>query len=223
MISQLHRRFYTNYFSQHAGLTLAAAALYALSFTPLAKIEVQFAVNQDLVFSLRFTAILLFLLGFRANYPFLKVLHIVASVAVGIVPTMFLAIISSGALFVALLGGIFSVLGGGIDKEWLASMAEFSAFWLVSVSITMGTWLLIARGIFAQYKEQHALDSTGSFITVALLLFFFGFFGGHRFYTGKVVSGIIYAMTFGVLGFGVLYDSIMLLLGKFTDSKGNPL
>ncbi|OIP48997.1 MAG: hypothetical protein COZ12_09005 [Deltaproteobacteria bacterium CG_4_10_14_3_um_filter_60_8] len=39
-----------------------------------------------------------------------------------------------------------------------------------------------------------------------LLLTFLGVFGIHRMYLGKWPTGIIYLLTMGLLGFGVLYD-----------------
>ena len=47
--------------------------------------------------------------------------------------------------------------------------------------------------------------------TVAwILLTFLGIFGVHRMYMGKWISGIIYFLTGGFLGFGVLYDFLTL-------------
>ena len=43
-----------------------------------------------------------------------------------------------------------------------------------------------------------------------ILLTFLGVFGIHRIYMGKWISGIIYFLTGGVLGFGVLYDFLTL-------------
>lgn len=39
-----------------------------------------------------------------------------------------------------------------------------------------------------------------------ILLAFLGFFGIHRFYMGKWPTGIVYLLTFGLLGLGYLYD-----------------
>ncbi len=44
-----------------------------------------------------------------------------------------------------------------------------------------------------------------------LLCFFFGMFGVHRFYEGKIGTGILWACTFGFLGIGWLIDLIILL------------
>ena len=46
---------------------------------------------------------------------------------------------------------------------------------------------------------------------VALVLcLLFGVFGIHRFYEGKKITGFIYLFTFGLLGYGVVFDLILL-------------
>ncbi|MFT4824825.1 MAG: TM2 domain-containing membrane protein YozV [Halioglobus sp.] len=43
-----------------------------------------------------------------------------------------------------------------------------------------------------------------------ILLTFLGVFGIHRFYMGKVFTGILYLCTLGLFGVGVLYDFLTL-------------
>ena len=56
-----------------------------------------------------------------------------------------------------------------------------------------------------------------------LLCFFFGFLGAHRFYVGKIGTGILQILTLGGLGIWALIDFIMIIIGKFTDKEGNAL
>jgi TM2 domain-containing membrane protein YozV len=59
---------------------------------------------------------------------------------------------------------------------------------------------------------------------VALLLcFFIGVLGIHRFYVGKVGSGILQIITLGGFGIWVLIDFIMIICGSFKDKDGLPL
>lgn len=43
-----------------------------------------------------------------------------------------------------------------------------------------------------------------------VLLTFLGAFGVHRFYMGKIFTGLLYLCTLGLLGLGVLYDFLTL-------------
>jgi len=62
--------------------------------------------------------------------------------------------------------------------------------------------------------------SDKNWIVAILLCFFLGGLGAHRFYVGKIGTGIVQLLTLGGLGFWALFDLIMLILGKFTDSEG---
>jgi len=50
-----------------------------------------------------------------------------------------------------------------------------------------------------------------------------GVFGCHRFYVGKIGSGLCQLFTFGGLGIWYLYDVIMVASGSFRDASGKRL
>jgi hypothetical protein len=68
--------------------------------------------------------------------------------------------------------------------------------------------------------ETAAGTGTKSWIAALLLCFFLGGLGVHRFYVGKIGTGILMLVTFGGLGVWVLIDLIMIAVGKFSDKQG---
>ncbi len=62
--------------------------------------------------------------------------------------------------------------------------------------------------------------SDKSFVAALLLCIFLGSIGVHRFYAGKVGTGILMIVTFGGMGIWTLIDLILIIVGKFTDSTG---
>lgn len=65
--------------------------------------------------------------------------------------------------------------------------------------------------------------SDKGFVPTILLCFFFGFIGVHRFYVGKIGTGILMIITLGGLGIWTLVDFIIIVTGNFTDSLGRPI
>jgi len=60
-------------------------------------------------------------------------------------------------------------------------------------------------------------------LTALLLCLFLGGLGIHRFYVGKVGTGILWLLTLGILGIGALVDLIMIIVGSFKDKEGKVL
>ena len=67
------------------------------------------------------------------------------------------------------------------------------------------------------------MESEKNGIVCLLLCLFVGYLGIHRFYVGKVGTGILMIITIGGFGLWQLIDLILVVMGKFTDSEGNPV
>ncbi|MBQ9467681.1 MAG: TM2 domain-containing protein [Clostridia bacterium] len=58
-------------------------------------------------------------------------------------------------------------------------------------------------------------------LTAAILCAFLGTLGIHRFYVGKIGTGLLWLFTGGMFGFGFVVDMITILCDAFTDINGN--
>ena len=75
--------------------------------------------------------------------------------------------------------------------------------------------------------RQPAIQLAGSsdkrILPAALLAGMFGPLGVHRFYVGKIGTGILMILTLGGLGIWWAIDFIMIVVGSFKDKDGNRL
>jgi len=72
-----------------------------------------------------------------------------------------------------------------------------------------------------QYTGDDVSDKT--ILPAFLFCFFVGWLGVHRFYVGKIGTGVIWLLTLGLLGVGVFVDWILITIGSFKDSNGKTL
>lgn len=67
------------------------------------------------------------------------------------------------------------------------------------------------------------MKSEKDWLVTLLLCLFLGSIGVHRFYTGKIGTGLLQLFTLGGCGIWVLIDLIMILVGNFKDKDGNAI
>ncbi len=66
-------------------------------------------------------------------------------------------------------------------------------------------------------------DGQKNWLVTLLLCIFVGSLGVHRFYVGKIGTGILQLITLGGCGIWTLIDLIMIIVGNFTDKDGNKI
>lgn len=69
-------------------------------------------------------------------------------------------------------------------------------------------------------KVEVEMKSEKSKVAALLLCIFLGGLGIHRFYVGKIGTGVLYLLTGGLFGIGVIVDIIKIAVGSFTDKNG---
>lgn len=84
----------------------------------------------------------------------------------------------------------------------------------------------VAPGMFDAPGRAVTYSATDKRMLPATLLCGLGFFavaGIHRFYVGKIGTGVLMLLTFGGLGIWSLIDFFRIVSGTFTDKDGNTL
>ena len=78
---------------------------------------------------------------------------------------------------------------------------------------------VVCTGCGVMQPAAKVLDER-KILPVFLLAFLFGVFGVHRFYVGKIGTGLLQLVTIGGLGIWVLVDLVMIITGNFRDKDG---
>ena len=74
--------------------------------------------------------------------------------------------------------------------------------------------------IMENQNLQSNPKSEKGYVPMILLCFFVGGLGVHRFYAGKIGTGILMLLTLGGLGIWTLIDFVIIVLGNFKDADG---
>lgn len=93
---------------------------------------------------------------------------------------------------------------------WLFTLGLFGIGWLIDLFLIPG----MDRAADARYAAGRK-----EYTIAWVLLTFTGFFGLHRMYLGKWLTGILYLCTFGLLGIGIVYD-FWTLNGQVSEING---
>jgi TM2 domain-containing membrane protein YozV len=75
----------------------------------------------------------------------------------------------------------------------------------------------------AEETVSTSVSSDKKILPAFLLCFFLGMFGAHRFFVGKIGTGVLQLLTLGGFGIWALIDFIMIIVWAFTDKDGNKL
>jgi hypothetical protein len=75
----------------------------------------------------------------------------------------------------------------------------------------------VMGGYPGYYTEPY---SRCSGLLTLLLCLFVGYLGIHRFYAGKLFTGLLWLITGGLFGIGWIFDLILIAMGRFRDSDG---
>ena len=106
------------------------------------------------------------------------------------------------------IGYILWIFGFTGSHRFYYGKPVTGTIWFFTLGLLGIGWLIDLFLIPGMDREANLRFRAGRVdYTVAwVLLTFLGFFGVHRFYMGKWVTGIIYLCTMGLLGIGYLYD-----------------
>ena len=86
---------------------------------------------------------------------------------------------------------------------------------------------VITQEEFDSQKEKLLDSSTKTnsidWLALFLLTFFVGVLGVHRFYVGKISTGVLMLITLGGLGVWFLVDLLLVVTGQFTNKDGQKI
>lgn len=93
--------------------------------------------------------------------------------------------------------------------------------WFFTAGLLLIGWIvdLFLIPSMDRAADRRFVDGPVDYTVAWILLTFLGFFGVHRLYMGKWITGLLYLLTLGLCGLGVLYD-FLTLNGQISERNG---
>ena len=128
---------------------------------------------------------------------------------------------SDHSSFIAYIFWIFGFIG--LHRFYLGRPIT-GAIWALTLGLFLIGWIIdlfLIPGMTEDASERYP-GGDEDYNLVWILLVVLGVFGVHRFYQGKVISGLVYLFTLGVFGLGILYDLFTLNDQIARENLGRP-
>lgn len=107
-----------------------------------------------------------------------------------------------------LVGYILWLLGFTGSHRFYYGKPISGTIWFFTLGLLFVGWLIDLFLIPGMDREANKRFQSGpcDYTVAWILLTFLGVFGIHRFYMGKIGTGLLYLISGGLLGIGILYD-----------------
>lgn len=108
----------------------------------------------------------------------------------------------------ALIGYLFWVIGFTGAHRFYFGKPLTGTLWFWTGGLFLVGWIvdLFLIPAMAESAERRYQPREIDYSVAWILLVFLGVFGVHRFYMGKIWTGILYLLTGGLFGIGYIYD-----------------
>ncbi|MEM6363218.1 MAG: TM2 domain-containing protein [Planctomycetota bacterium] len=106
------------------------------------------------------------------------------------------------------IGYLFWVFGFTGAHRFYFGKPITGAIWFFTGGLLLIGWVIDIFFIPAMAQEANGRyrPAQVDYPVAWLLTIFLGVFGAHRFYMGKIITGVIYLLTGGLMGIGWIYD-----------------
>ena len=116
---------------------------------------------------------------------------------------------STHSVFMGYLLWIFGFIGA---HRFYYGKQISGTIWFFTLGLFFIGWIIDLFLIPSMAREagERFIPGPTDYNITWILLTFLGLFGIHRFYMGKIFTGIIYLLTAGLFGIGILWDFLTL-------------